>query len=99
MKMSFDWEVKSGPGQGENDAHFQAMKIVDFRKDHFEIQAMLCQTFIPYLITICKKICYFDPDYLILNLYYNNYAVPTHNKHIFVTPKKVCLFWEMCLLW
>ena len=25
--------------------------------------------------------------------------MPTHNKHIFVRPKKVCLFWEMCLLW
>ena len=26
-------------------------------------------------------------------------TVPTHNKHIFVRPKKVCLFWEMCLFW
>ena len=26
-------------------------------------------------------------------------TVPTHNKHIFVRPKKVCLFGEMCLFW
>ena len=26
-------------------------------------------------------------------------TVPTHNKHIFVRPKKVCLFWEMSLIW
>ena len=26
-------------------------------------------------------------------------TVPTHNKHIFVRPKKVCLFREMCLFW
>ena len=25
--------------------------------------------------------------------------VPTHNKHIFVGPKKVCLFCKMCLFW
>ena len=24
-------------------------------------------------------------------------TVPTHNKHIFVRPKKVCLLWENCL--
>ena len=24
-------------------------------------------------------------------------TVLTHNKHIFVRPKIVCLFWEMCL--
>ena len=27
------------------------------------------------------------------------YTVPTHNKHIFVRPKMVCLFYEMCLFW
>ena len=26
-------------------------------------------------------------------------TVPTHNKHIFVRPKKMCLFWEMCSFW
>ena len=25
--------------------------------------------------------------------------MPTHDKRIFVRLKKVCLFWEMCLLW
>ena len=25
-------------------------------------------------------------------------TVPTHNEHILVRPKKMCLFWEMCLL-
>ena len=25
------------------------------------------------------------------------YTVPSHNKHIFVRPKKVCLLWEKCL--
>ena len=24
-------------------------------------------------------------------------TVPTHNKHIFVRPKKMCLLWEKCL--
>ena len=26
-------------------------------------------------------------------------TVFTHNKHIFVRPKKVCLLWEKCFLW
>ena len=27
------------------------------------------------------------------------YNVTNHNKHIFVKPKKMCLFWEICLFW
>ena len=28
-----------------------------------------------------------------------NHTVSTHNKHVFVRSKKVCLFWKMCLFW
>ena len=54
----------------------------------------------PEFLTVCKILNIFNrmilsgTDGLTLNLY----TVPTHNKHIFVKPEKVCLLWEKCFL-
>ena len=76
------------------DARIFTLECFEFSGTHFFCFAHFHRT------SKCSKCLLSDyrnfQFYLIIEVLLQ-ISVPTHDKHIFLRPKKVCLFWEMCL--